>query len=127
MTTTSERHVLVVDDDADIRETLADILAVAGFVVTLAANGREALDRLHEAAFDLVVLDLMMPVMTGWEFREEQLRDPAVADVPVIVVSAARSPKPLPAAAFLPKPFDLDAILTLVERLAPPRQATPSS
>jgi len=120
MTSPRERHVLVVDDDADIRETLADVLEVAGFVVTLAANGREALERLRARPFDLVVLDLMMPVMTGWEFREEQLRDPAIAGVPVIVVSAARAPRPLAASAFLPKPFDLDAILTLADQLAPP-------
>ena len=118
-----ERHVLVVDDDGDIRETLTEVLSVAGFRVSAAANGLEALDLLRAAPCDLVVLDLMMPVMSGWEFRDEQLRDPAIAHVPVIVVSAARAPRPVTAAAFLPKPFDLDAILNLADRLAPPEPA----
>jgi CheY-like chemotaxis protein len=120
MSSPSGKRVLVVDDDADIRETLSEVLSIAGYDVTPAANGREALERLRAAPHDLVVLDLMMPVMTGWEFREEQLRDASIAAVPVIVVSAARAPRPLTAAATLPKPFDLQEILDLAERFAGP-------
>ncbi len=112
------RKVLVVDDDAAIRETLSDVFTEEGFEVTGASNGREALERLRACRHHLVVLDLMMPVMTGWEFREEQLRDPSIASVPVIVVSAAHAPRPIAAAAFLSKPFDLDTMLRLADRLA---------
>jgi CheY-like chemotaxis protein len=118
MATSSHKRILVIDDDSDIRETLADVLSSAGYEVTTAANGREGLDRLRGSAHDLVVLDLMMPVMTGWEFRGEQLRDASIAEVPVIVISAARSPKPIEASATLPKPFDLQELLDLAERLA---------
>jgi CheY-like chemotaxis protein len=111
------RRILVVDDDPDIRAALEDALSVSGYEVVAARNGSEALQRLRSSRCDLVLLDLMMPVMTGWEFRDEQLRDATVADVPVIVISAARSPAPIDAAAYLPKPFDLDRLLELVGRL----------
>ncbi len=112
------RWVLVVDDDPDIRAALEDVLSASGYEVAVARNGQDALERLRASPFDLVLLDLMMPVMTGWEFRDEQLRDPAVASVPVIVISAARSPAPIQASAYLPKPFDLDHLLELVDRFA---------
>jgi CheY-like chemotaxis protein len=115
---TRTRRILVVDDDPDIRAALEDALSVSGYEVAAARNGKEALQRLRSSRCDLVLLDLMMPVMTGWEFREEQSRDPALAGVPVIVISAARSPAPIDAAAYLPKPFDLDRLLELVDRLA---------
>ena len=116
--TKKSRRILVVDDDSDIRAALEDALSVSGYEVADARNGNEALQRLRSVRCDLVLLDLMMPVMTGWEFRDEQLRDPAVAGVPVIVISAARSPAPIDAAAYLPKPFDLDRLLELVDRFA---------
>jgi CheY-like chemotaxis protein len=115
---TRPRRVLVVDDDRDIRETLEELLHSAGWEVASAANGREGLEQLQRAAFDLVVLDLMMPVMTGWQFREAQLRDPSVAHVPVIVISAVHPATALDAAAFLPKPFDIDQLLELAARHA---------
>ncbi len=113
------RVILVVDDDPDIRAALEDILSICGYDVAVARNGREALQRLRANPIDLVLLDLMMPVMTGWEFREEQLRDADTAAVPVVVISAVRSPAPPPASAFLPKPFDLDRLLEVVEQFAP--------
>jgi CheY-like chemotaxis protein len=110
-------RVLVVDDDPDIREAMADMLGTMGYAVATAVNGAAALLLVRAERFDLIVLDLMMPVMTGWEFREAQLRDPAIAGVPVIVVSAARAPRPVAAAAFLPKPFDVDELLSVAARL----------
>jgi CheY-like chemotaxis protein len=115
---TAARRILVVDDDPDIRAALEDALSVSGYLVAAARNGSEALQALRSMRCDLVLLDLMMPVMTGWEFRDEQLRDPVLAGIPVIVISAARSPAPIDAAAYLPKPFDLDRLLELVDRLA---------
>jgi len=117
MVSAAPRRVLVVDDDPDIRAVLSDVLGATGYEVATAGHGREALELLRAQPFGLVVLDLMMPVMTGWEFREAQLGDPAIAHVPVIVVSAARAPRAVPAAAFLPKPFDMDELLALTARL----------
>jgi CheY-like chemotaxis protein len=82
--------ILVVDDDAGVCGTVAELLEDEGFRVATAVNGRAALDAigagLRPAA---IVLDLMMPVMDGWDFRAEQLRDPELRDVPVVVMTAA--------------------------------------
>src|SRR5438128_8871587 len=81
--------VLIVEDDADLRDMMAQLLTIEGFSATTVANGREALDYLTRGDRpDVILLDLMMPVMDGWEFRRTQLADPALADVPVIVLSA---------------------------------------
>src|SRR5690349_1561300 len=77
--------ILIVEDDADLRDMMAQLLLLEGFDAYAVANGREALDYLHHAdAPNLILLDLMMPVMDGWEFRREQQRDPQLAGVPVI-------------------------------------------
>src|SRR5215831_14277797 len=82
-------RVLLVDDDASSVEALSELLKLAGHDVVCADNGREALDRLHEKGrYCVILLDLMMPVMNGYEFREEQLKDPSIAKIPVIVVTA---------------------------------------
>ena len=84
------RFVLVVDDDRDIRDSLVEALEDHGHRAVGAANGREALDVLRTSAEPpcLILLDLMMPVMDGREFREQQVQSPALADIPVIVISA---------------------------------------
>ena len=109
--------VLIVEDDADLREMMAQLLSLEGFRATAVANGREALEYLHEADVpQVILLDLMMPVMDGWEFRRKQQADPALASVPVIVLSAldlARAGN-LDATAFLKKPLDFDHLLALV-------------
>jgi CheY-like chemotaxis protein len=109
--------VLIVEDDEDLREMMAQLLTLEGFHAASVSNGREALDYLHETASpDVILLDLMMPVMDGWEFRRQQQADPTLADVPVIVLSAldhARAAA-LDADAFLKKPLDFDRLLTLV-------------
>lgn len=117
-------RILLVDDDRDIRETMEILLAEYGHRVITAANGREALHLLRQGPRpDLVVLDLMMPVMTGWELREQMLRDPALATIPTIVISgdikAVQRATDLHATAFLTKPFELDDILSRITAAAP--------
>src|SRR4051794_23983356 len=85
-----ERRVLVVDDDVSIRGFLAEALRDEGYEVQTAGNGHDALALLREWRPDLILLDLMMPVMDGWAFRTEQRLIPNMADVPVIVLSATR-------------------------------------
>lgn len=112
-------YILIVDDDPDIRETMRFILECAGYRVLTAANGIEALDRLRgEAAPCVILLDLMMPVMNGWEFRAEQTRDPSLAVIPVIVMTgagkAAARTASVGVAGLLEKPVDLKVLLSAV-------------
>jgi CheY-like chemotaxis protein len=109
--------VLIVEDDDDLREMMAQLLSLEGFHAAAVANGQEALDYLkHEDVPDLILLDLMMPVMDGWEFRRQQQADPALAGVPVIVFSAVDHSRAgdVSAAAILTKPLDFDRLLALV-------------
>jgi CheY-like chemotaxis protein len=108
--------VLVEDDDA-IRETMAALLADEGFRVAQAANGELGLAELRAAADPcLVLLDLWMPVMNGWQMLAELRSDERVRHVPVVVVSAAgQLPPPKGAAAFLRKPIRLEVLLETVE------------
>ena len=119
----SGTSILVVEDDADIRAALADVLAEEGYDVRVAANGEEGLAELRrEPRPALVLLDLMMPVLNGWQFRRAQLSDPALADVPVVIVSAdaaaGREATNMGASAFLQKPVELDDLLSVVARFA---------
>ena len=119
--------VLIVEDDEDIRADLTAILQVKGYSVDQAANGREALARLRDAAMPCVVLlDLMMPVMNGWELRAAMKTDPRLAELPVIVMSGAgREEQRLDADAVLYKPFELARLLELVGRFCPEPAALP--
>jgi CheY-like chemotaxis protein len=115
--TQSECPVLIVEDDEDLRDMMAQMLAIEGFAATAVANGREALDYLRRAIKPhVILLDLMMPVMDGWEFRRRQQADPELAPVPVIVLSALDRSRaaPVDAIAFLKKPLDFDRLLELV-------------
>jgi CheY-like chemotaxis protein len=111
--------VLIVEDDADLREMMAQLLSLEGFRTEAVENGRDALQYLERGGRpELILLDLMMPVMDGWEFRRRQMQDPALATVPVVVLSAldpARASE-LGGAAFLKKPLDFDRLLELVRR-----------
>jgi CheY-like chemotaxis protein len=116
----ARRQVMVVDDDADIRETLGDLLVDEGYEVESAAGGREALELLRNGARPgVILLDLMMPEMNGWQFRAAQLDDPALAGVPVVVVSALSDVAGRASALgvpYLAKPIDLDQLLSTVAR-----------
>jgi CheY-like chemotaxis protein len=83
--------ILIVDDDNDVRSALSELLEEEGFAVEGAHNGREALARLRAGGAHpaVILLDLMMPGMDGWDFRSEQMRDPKLAAVPVVIVSAS--------------------------------------
>lgn len=111
--------VMVVDDDASVREMLVEILQLSGLRVWCAANGRDALARLRcgDERPDAIVLDLEMPVMNGWQFRREQLRDPALADIPVLIASGS-DPGAIHAHAHLRKPYCVDDLLGALEDLA---------
>jgi CheY-like chemotaxis protein len=113
--------VLVVEDDLAIRETLRELLEHQGFRVSSAANGREALAGLAgRESPQLILLDLAMPIMDGVEFRTEQRRDPRLAQIPVVVISAEHRPEDkvsgMAVDGFLEKPFALDALLATVQR-----------
>jgi CheY-like chemotaxis protein len=121
---TTRRHhnghrVLVVEDDTDLLEAMVGLLQTAGYVAVGAANGHEALASLERAGPPcLILLDLMMPVMDGWQFRRRQLRDPTLATVPVIVCSAHDRVEDNKAALgvehYVRKPLDLEALLDLI-------------
>ncbi len=111
-------RVLVVDDELDIREAVTEVLSYEGHEVVTASDGAEALRKARAVQPDVVLLDLMMPGMNGWDFRAAQLRDPAIASIPVVVLSALGRVSTIDALAFLPKPFGLDDLLDLVRRAA---------
>ena len=115
-----ERVVLVVDDDPAIREALADLLGEEGYRVVTAMNGVEALDKLREpsqARPCVILLDLMMPVMDGWQFRREQKQDAAIAGIPLIVITATgKRPVLIDADELVMKPLDLGRLFEAIER-----------
>jgi CheY-like chemotaxis protein len=114
-----DEEILVVDDDPAVRDALCDVLMDEGYRVARAGNGLEALRLLADGLRPaLVVLDLTMPVMDGYEFLERRAADPALARLPVIVVSASRDAhRDWPGVAVLDKPIDLDQLLPLVARV----------
>jgi CheY-like chemotaxis protein len=113
-------EVMVVEDDFAIRETLRELLEEEGYKVVEASNGAEALSRLRARTPRLILLDLMMPVMDGWEFRHELEEDPRLASIPVIVISADHALEEkvdsMHVEGYLAKPFELDRLLAAVER-----------
>jgi CheY-like chemotaxis protein len=116
-----EHLILVVDDDCDIRDSLIETLEDHGFRATGAANGVEALDVLRKSAErpSLILLDLMMPVMDGPGFREEQLKNPSWADIPVVVISAysdAEARARSLAAECMRKPLAIRPLIDMVRR-----------
>lgn len=108
----SRVHILVVDDTADARDSIADVLEMAGYAVRKAENGRVALGMMIEEQPALVLLDLMMPVMNGWEFLDAVRMNENLRSIPVVVVSAALTmPEGVP---LLRKPVELDQLLRVV-------------
>jgi CheY-like chemotaxis protein len=118
---TTNHPILIVDDDADVRESIEDALEEEGYHVAGAANGKEALHLLKDEKLrpELIILDIMMPEMDGWTFRAEQRKDPDIASIPVIVFTAYGSPKDiaqkLQAVGFLKKPLRLEELLSAIE------------
>ena len=111
--------VLVVEDDADLRAAVADILEDAGFEVHVAENGQDALHVVGELGTHgqrpcLVLLDLMMPVMDGFAFMAHVRADPALCQLPVVVFSASVREPPEGARAMLRKPFEIPLLLDTV-------------
>lgn len=120
---------MIVEDDPDGRAALERLLRFAGYVVTSCANGGEALDQLRTGSKlpDLILLDLMMPVMDGTAFRAEQKRDVALAGIPVVVVSAQGDLRAtVDADAYLDKPLEFDSLVATIDRMLPERPADPS-
>jgi CheY-like chemotaxis protein len=114
--------VMVVEDDVCIRELVIEILAGGGFTAVGAGNGREALQHLRQTRVrpELILLDLMMPVMDGRQFRAEQLSDPLLARIPVVVMSASDDGE-VRADGRVRKPFDIQALLEVVSCITRPR------
>lgn len=115
------KNVLIVEDDFDIRDLLVFVLNSNGYRATGVSNGLEAISHLrqtHETS--LILLDLMMPIMDGWEFRQAQQGDPALGQIPVVLLSATDEVRehvgPLQAASYLCKPIDFSALLETVGR-----------
>lgn len=111
--------VLIVEDDPEIRETLKEIIELEGYSALTAPDGQKALEILRELSIRpcLVLLDLMMPVMNGWELLEHRERDVILAAIPVVVISAAgeRAQK-ASATAHIKKPVDIDVLLSTVRQ-----------
>jgi len=114
------KPVMVVEDDAGLRACVVEFLADGGYSPVEARNGSEALHLLRDEHVTPVVilLDLMMPVMSGWEFRKEQLADASISSIPVIVMTATE-PLGIRADALVRKPFDTDDFLRTIARVAP--------
>jgi CheY-like chemotaxis protein len=117
-----ERTVLVVEDDQEVRDAIAEVLEDSEYKPLAASNGAEALERLRTATPRpcVILLDVMMPTMDGWAFRAVQQNDPAMRDIPVVLLSAHTDVKSAAAqmqvAGFLPKPVAIDKLLQTVER-----------
>lgn len=116
-------RILVVEDELTIREVLEDVLTGEGYDVRSVTHGREALEVLQAWPAEVVVLDLMLPVMDGWSFLQERQRAGIAPASRVLVLSASRqvrqteAPHNLGVDAALPKPFDLEEVLTCITRL----------
>ncbi len=112
---------MLVEDDDDVREIVRELLEEAGFRVTWAANGSDALEQLRIGpAPRVILLDLRMPVMDGLEFRTAQRQDPALAPIPVVVLSANdgvdRKVREMQVDGYLPKPFEMAELIETVNR-----------
>ncbi len=115
------KRILIVDDEFPIIEVLTMVLSSDGFSIESAANGLEGLRLMREQPFDLVLLDIMMPVMDGVEMLARLQADPELKKVPVILMSAAGSPENFEIKqgyeAYLAKPFNLKELLTTIRKI----------
>jgi CheY-like chemotaxis protein len=116
----STTSILLIEDDEIVRRAIQMVLEWEGYQVECATNGQEALDMLQAGARpSLILLDVMMPVLDGRQFREEQKRDPELASIPVIVVSAASFAASVDAISLVRKPFEVEELLTAIRDHAP--------
>jgi CheY-like chemotaxis protein len=124
----AQKTVLLVEDDPDIRDIVQDVLEAEGYDVVPASHGRQALEFLSGAREgerpDLVILDMMMPLVDGRHVLEAIRNNKALSSVPVVVMSAVAHEKPVGAAAFLRKPFSLDTLFDAVHSLVDDRLHT---
>ena len=118
------KRILVIDDEEDLRQLIALIAESAGYVVLQAGNGVEGLQRLQEEQVDLVILDIMMPEMDGWEVCRHMKSHAATRDIPVLIMTVRSQPmdkviglEVVHADEYLTKPFDRQVLLTAIERL----------
>ena len=118
-------RIFVAEDDAVIRELLRDLLESEGYVVELAEDGQAALERLRDFCPDLVITDMVMPRLDGSQLRAAAKHEGCAARF--ILMSAMRKYGPLPDAVFLPKPFEIDQLLSLVEHELAAARANPDS
>jgi CheY-like chemotaxis protein len=119
MPTTGDRDpILIIDDNADLRSSLAALLELHDYSVVQAENGEEGLAKLHEGLSPcLILLDLHMPTMNGYEFRAEQQANSGLSEIPTVIVSAVNSPAELEGiAASLPKPLDFGELFRIIDR-----------
>ncbi len=128
----SGRRILVVDDDNDLRQMMGDVLEAEGYQVAYASDGKAAMALLHAAVAEggalpnLIVLDLMLPKMSGWDFRQALQEDERLAQVPVLVISGiGRELDAIAADAHLHKPLDLASFLRAVESLSAAEPTAP--
>jgi CheY-like chemotaxis protein len=115
----SRSTVLVVEDDHDIRVSVRNLLEDEGYRVLTVTDGRAALELLERAepSPSLIILDLMLPVMDGWQFAERLRASPRLAGIPIVIMSAYQDPPPPEdVVAFVKKPIDTDTLLHVVDR-----------
>jgi DNA-binding response OmpR family regulator len=108
--------VLVIDDEDYVADMIAAALALDGYVVHIAYNGRQGLESVQNLVVDLVIIDIMMPFLSGEQLAAQIRAEPNLHTVPIIFISAGARPRRLlDNMAFVPKPFDIDDMLATVE------------
>jgi CheY-like chemotaxis protein len=116
------KKVLVIEDEPYLCDLIADVLEAEGHQPAKAANGLDALSRVAERKPQLILLDLMMPVMDGWEFMAALRANPAWRDIPIVIITAvydiARTQQESGASAVISKPFDIDQLVDVVNSCA---------
>jgi two-component system chemotaxis response regulator CheY len=116
----AEKKLLIIEDDPDLGDVLCRVLSLSGYRAARATDGLVALEMLRKEDLpDVILLDMMLPRMNGWEFRRAQLEDKRLKDIPVIVLSAvAETVEPIPVARRLRKPVDLDTLFSAIEEVS---------
>ncbi len=120
----ASRRILIIEDDQAIREALSEFLQMEGFHISCVSNGQEAMDHLNSGKPlpNLILLDLMMPIKDGFQFRKEQLLVPVLQKIPVLLMSADGHAREkmgaLPVTAYLKKPLELDQLMDAITRFA---------